>query len=335
MAGDTFTEIGKIEAIQKLYEGSSFKPCQFPCFESPEKGAQITSASRVLLEGIDFDLVYFPLKHLGYKAVLSVCGQLYARLSHPRTLSVILGLSSKLDFPQVKDIWEGITTAAVENNISDVALDLVPSQNGLTISVSATGETSLLTSKRRSAAKSKDLVCVSGRLGAAYMGLRVLQKEKKFFENGGEVSLEADRMLVQAYLKPELNPSVVSQLEEAEIYPSHGYFLTHGLADAVKRLSRDSGLGVKIYAGMIPFEGNTFQRGKEMDIDPISAAMNGGEDYQLLFTVPILCLEKFRKDFQTFDIIGHLALPEAGTVLVTPDGLEIPVKSQGWPDETL
>ena len=330
MAGDTFTEIGKIEAIEKLYSCSSFKPCQSPGFESPAKGAQITSASRVLLEGIDFDLVYFPLKHLGYKAVLSVCGELYAHMSHPRTLSVILGLSAKLDFPQVKDIWEGITTAAAENNISDVALDLVPSQNGLAISVSATGETSLLSAKRRSTAKSKDLVCVSGRLGAAYMGLRVLQKEKKFFENGGEVSLEADKMLVQAYLKPELNPSVVSQLEEAEIYPSHGYFLTHGLADAVKRLSRDCGLGVKIYAAMIPFEGNTFQRGKEMDIDPISAAMNGGDDYQLLFTIPILSLEKFRKDFQTFDIIGHLAQPEAGTVLVTPEGLELPITAQGW-----
>ncbi|MBP5536818.1 MAG: hypothetical protein J6X64_00590 [Bacteroidales bacterium] len=332
MAGDSFSDIGKIEAIERLYSGTPFKPCHSPVFETPAKGAQITSASRVLLEGIDFDLVYFPLKHLGYKAVLSVCGELYAHMSHPRTLSVILGLSAKLDFPQVKDIWEGISTAAKENGFKDVALDLVPSQNGLTISVNATGETSILNAKRRNPAKSKDLICVSGRLGAAYMGLRVLQREKRFFESGGEVSLEASRMLVQAYLKPELNPSIVSQLEEAEIYPSHGYFLTRGLADAVKRLSRDSGLGVKIYAAMIPFEGNTFQRGKEMDIDPISAAMNGGDDYQLLFTIPILSLDKFRKDFQTFDIIGHLALPEAGTVLVTPEGLEMPVTAQGWSD---
>ena len=332
MAGDSFSDIGKIEAIERLYSGTPFKPCHSPSFETPAKGAQITSASRVLLEGIDFDLVYFPLKHLGYKAVLSVCGELYARMSHPRTLSIILGLSAKLDFPQVKDIWEGISTAAKENGFKDVDLDLVPSQNGLTISVNATGETPILNAKRRSPAKSKDLICVSGRLGAAYMGLRVLQMEKRFFESGGEVSLEASRMLVQAYLKPELNPSIVSQLEEAEIYPSHGYFLTRGLADAVKRLSRDSGLGVKIYAAMIPFEGNTFQRGKEMDIDPISAAMNGGDDYQLLFTIPILSLDKFRKDFQTFDIIGHLALPEAGTVLVTPEGLEMPVTAQGWSD---
>ena len=164
------------------------------------------------------------------------------------------------------------------------------------------------------------------------MGLRVLQREKKFFESGGEVSLESSKMLVQAYLKPELDAGIVSQLEEAEIYPSHGYFLTRGLADAVKRLSQDSGLGAKIYAAMIPFEGNTFQLGKEMDIDPISAAMNGGDDFQLLFTIPILSLEKFRRDFQTFDIIGHLALPEAGTVLVTPEGAELPLKAQGWPE---
>ena len=332
MAGNSFSEIGKIEAIGNLYSGTPFKPCHVPGFETPAKGAQVALASRVLLEGIDFDLVYFPLKHLGYKAVVGVCGELYARMSHPRALAVTLGLSAKLDFPQVKEIWEGITAAATENGISDIDLDLVPSQNGLAVSVSAVGETSLLSARRRVPARSKDLICVSGRLGAAYLGLRVLQREKKFFESGGEVSLEADRMLVQAYLKPELNPAVVSQLEEAEIYPSHGYFLTRGLADAVKRLSQDSGLGVKIYAGMIPFEGNTFQRGKEMDIDPISAAMNGGDDYQLLFTIPILSLEKFRKDFQTFDIIGHMALPEAGTVLVTPEGLEMPITAQGWPE---
>ncbi len=332
MADNSFAELGKIEAIDRLYEGTPFKPCQIPGFETPAKGAQVASASRMLLEGIDFDLVYFPLRHLGYKAVLAVCGELYAKMAHPRTLSVRLGVSAKLDFPQVKELWEGMITAAKEHGFKAVDLDLTPSQNGLAISVSAVGETSLLSAKRRAVAKSKDLICISGRLGAAYMGLRVLQREKKFFENGGEVSLESSKMLVQAYLKPELDSSIVSQLEDAEIYPSHGYFLTRGLADAVKRLSLDSGLGAKIYAAMIPFEGNTFQLGKEMDIDPISAAMNGGDDFQLLFTIPILSLEKFRRDFQTFDIIGHLALPETGTVLVTPEGAELPLKAQGWPE---
>ncbi|MBR4001587.1 MAG: thiamine-phosphate kinase [Bacteroidales bacterium] len=333
MSEDTFSQLGKIQAIGQLYSGTGYKPFGGSAFAASEKGAQIVTASRTMLEGIDFDLVYFPLQHLGYKSVLAVCGELYAKLAHPRSLNVNLGVSAKLDYPQVKDIWQGIVTAAQEHGFKEVDLDLTPSKNGLVISVSAAGETSLLTSKRRGAAKSKDLICISGRLGAAYMGLRVLQREKKFFESGGEVSLEANKMLVQAYLKPELNPGTVSQLEDAEIYPSHGYFLTRGLADAIKRLSRDSGLGAKVYAAMIPFEGNTFNLGKEMDIDPISAAMNGGDDFQLLFTIPILSLEKFRRDFQTFDIIGHLALPEAGTVLVTPEGLEMPLTAQGWPQD--
>ena len=333
MSEDTFSQLGKIQAIGQLYSGTGYKPFGGSAFAASEKGAQIVTASRTMLEGIDFDLVYFPLQHLGYKSVLAVCGELYAKLAHPRSLNVNLGVSAKLDYPQVKDIWQGIVTAAKEHGFKEVDLDLTPSKNGLVISVSAVGETSLLTSKRRGAAKSKDLICISGRLGAAYMGLRVLQREKKFFESGGEVSLEANKMLVQAYLKPELNPGTVSHLENAEIYPSHGYFLTRGLADAIKRLSRDSGLGAKVYAAMIPFEGNTFNLGKEMDIDPISAAMNGGDDFQLLFTIPILSLEKFRRDFQTFDIIGHLALPEAGTVLVTPEGLEMPLTAQGWPQD--
>ena len=162
--------------------------------------------------------------------------------------------------------------------------------------------------------------------------MRVLENELKNFEGNGQEhpALETYKMLVGSYLKPELNAALVSQLEDAEIYPSFGYFITRGLADAVKRLSRDSGLGAKVYADKIPFEGNSFLLGKELDIDPISAAMNGGDDCRLLFTIPILKLDRFRRDFQTFDIIGHLALPEAGTVLVTPEGLEMPMKAQGW-----
>jgi thiamine-monophosphate kinase len=183
------------------------------------------------------------------------------------------------------------------------------------------------------AAKSKDLLCISGRLGAAYLGLQVLEKGRKDFEKTGEQPDMAPwRMFVGDYLRPELDAAIVSKLEDAEIYPSYGYFVTKGLGDALKRLQRDSGLGVKVYADHIPFEGNTFQLGKQLDIDPVSAAFNGGDDMRLLFTVPILHLEKFRRDFQTFDIIGHLAQPDAGAVLVTPEGVEFPVKAQGWQD---
>ena len=115
--------------------------------------------------------------------------------------------------------------------------------------------------------------------------------------------------------------------------PSAGYLVDRGLSDALKRLSRDTGLGAKIYTDRIPFEGQSFEVAKKLGIDPVSAAMNGGEDYRLLFTIPILKAESFRRDFQTFDIIGHLAMPDAGTVLVTPDGAELPLKAQGWPEE--
>ena len=338
MADQNFSDIGKVEAIASLYEGTPYKPFETTLFEALGREI-IVSASRTFLEGIDFDLVYFPLKHLGYKSVVGVTGELYAQMAHPASLSVVLGVSSKLDFSQVKELWSGIVAGAREHHFKNVSLDLIPSPNGLCISVHAVGEESILTEKRRPGPKSKDLICVSGPLGAAYLGMQVLEHEKTLFDSGEadhvdrEKSLSKYKMLVAAYLKPELPAEAVSQLESAEIIPSAGMFISGGLSDAVKKLARKTGLGAKIYADKIPFEGNSFQFGKERDIDPVSAAMNGGDDFKLLFTIPILSLEKFRRDFQTFGIIGHLAREDAGTVLVTPDGVELPLRAQGWADE--
>ena len=327
---ESFSDIGKVEAIDQLYRLSAYHPVPGLTY-SAEKGGKVHTAARMYLEGIDFNLIYFPLKHLGYKCVIGVVGELYATIAHPKLLNVILGISSKLDLEQIKELWTGITVAAKEHGFEAVNLDLQPSNNGLFISLAATGETSLLTDKRRMAAKSKDLLCVSGSLGAAYLGMQVLEKGRSDFEKTGQQpDMTPWRMLVGDYLRPELDSGVVAKLEDAEIYPSYGYFVTRGLGDALKRLQRDSGLGAKVYADRLPFEGNTFQLGKQLDIDPVSAAFNGGDDMRLLFTVPILQMEKFRRDFQTFDIIGHLAQPEAGTVLVTPEGVELPVKAQGW-----
>ena len=329
---EKFSEIGAVEAIEQLYRLSAYNPVEGLAYRS-EKGGKVTTAARMFLEGIDFNLVYFPLKHLGYKCVVGVTGELYAALAHPKLLHVVLGVSAKLDFPQIKEVWMGITVAAKEHGYEAVNLQLQPSNNGLFISLAATGETSLLTDKRRSAAKSKDFICVSGSLGAAYLGLQVLERgAREFAEKGTQPDMARYKMLVGDYLRPELDGGIVSRLEDAEIYPPYSYFVTRGLSDALKRLTRDSGLGAKVYADKIPFEGNSFQLGKELDMDPVSAAMNGGDDNRLLFVVPILYLEKFRRDFQTFDIIGHLAQPQAGTVLVTPEGVEFPVKAQGWPE---
>lgn len=338
MAEKSFADIGKVEAIASLYEGTPFKPFEKVCFEAQGREV-IAAASRTFVEGIDFDLVYFPLKHLGYKTVVGVTGELYARMAHPAVLSVVMGVSSKLDFAHIKEVWTGMVSGAREHGYRTVSLDLVPSPNGLSISLSAVGEESILTEKRRPAPKSKDLICVSGALGAAYLGMQVMEREKALFDKGEsdhsdrEKVLARYKMLVGAYLKPEVPADAVSQLENAEIIPSAGCFISCGLSDAVKRICRDTRLGAKVYADKIPFEGNSFQLGKELDIDPVSAAMNGGEDFKLLFTIPILNLEKFRREFPTFEIIGHLAQEEVGAVLVTPDGVELPLKAQSWGEE--
>ncbi len=320
---DNFFDLGKEGAIGRLFDGCSLK-----------KGGNGSSASVLLMEGTDFDLTYFPLKHLGYKAVVMVTAELLSRLAAPEGLSLRLGVSSKLDFPQIQELWTGVTTAAVELGYKTADLDLKPSRNGLIISVSATGTINSGTLENRPEAKSKDVIAVSGPLGAAFLGQQVLEREnRKFSEKTDGVdqkTLDKYKMIIGDYLKPEIEASVASRLEETGIVPSFGYAVSNGLSDAVKRLVRDSGLGAKIYVDKIPFEGNSFDAGKFLDIDPVSAAMNGGEDCRLLYVIPILQAEKFRREFPSFDIIGHLALPDVGAVLVTPDGIELPMRAQGW-----
>lgn len=323
-----FEQMGRREAIAALFEGSGFEPFAPATFR--EEGGQYASAARMLLEGIDFDLVYFPLKHLGYKSVALVTGALYAELASARTLTVSLGLSAKLGFAQVGELWSGVVSAAKEFGYKSLSLDLQPSRNGLAISVSAGGVRTLAQGPTPA---SKDLLCVSGALGAAYLGLQVLERGRTLFEEGkdNKEEMEKYRMLVGSYLKPELPSGLPEALSAAGVSPAAACLVDRGLADAMLRLRRSTGLGVKVYADHIPFEGGSFDLGKTLDIDPVSAAMNGGDDCQLLLVVPIAAYEAFRKDFQTFDIIGHLAQSDAGAVLVSPDGLEHPVSAPGWP----
>lgn len=334
MNNPSLADIGKMEAIRQLLEQLPASLKHGSVF-TPAARSSVSNASRLFSEGTDFNLVYFPLQHLGYKCTVCVAGELLAALAHPRQLSVVIGLSAKLDFEQVKTLWSGIVEGAREYGFESISLDLVPSRNGLYISINACGEIAELTARRRPQPKSKDLICVTGSLGAAYLGMQVLERGQREYEKTGRqpASLEKYKMLIGAYLKPELSPAIATRFEEAELYPSCGRLISHGLADAVRHLVRESGLGAKIYADKIPFEGNSFALGRELDIDPVSAALSGGEDCQLLFTVPILMADKLRHDFQTLDIIGHLAEPSVGAVLVTPDGAELPVHAPGWEEE--
>lgn len=339
MEKKNFSDIGKIEAIKLLFEESPFKQADGTSYLCGEKGGVIRTASKLWLEGIDFDLTYFPLKHLGYKSVVGTVGEIYASLARPQSISVRLGVSAKLDLPQVSELWNGICTAAEEHHIKRADLDLVPSRNGLTISIVISGITSSEVAENRKSASSKDLICISGNVGASFLGMSLLEQEKKKFEKAGELTgqpdLEKYKMLVASYLKPEIDPDIVSQLGDSGIIPPYGYLVNCGLADAARRLNRDSGLGVKLYTDKIPFEGNSFEVGKKLNIDPVSAALKGGDDYRLMFVIPMSAYETFRHDFQTFSIIGHLAQPEVGTVLVTHEGVELPVHAQGWNNDIL
>lgn len=332
---EKFSNIGKEAAIEKLYTefGAPYKPFQRPNIPLSGK-VNVVTASRLMLEGVDFSLTYFPYRHLGYKSVVIPTAELYAEMSQPQSLTITVGVSAKCDYPEVREIFIGAVAAAKEHGYQALDFDLKPSQTGLSIAVSAMGSVPSLTLKRRSIAQSKDIICVSSNIGAAFFGQHILQKEAKAFEEQAsgvpQPDLSRYKMFVGAYLKPEVPAGVVKQLEKAGIYPSYGYVVGNGLADAVLRLVRDSGFGAKIYVGQIPFEGQTFDLGKQFNIDPVSVAFNGGDDYALMFVVPLSQFEKFNREFPDFEPVGHLSQVNVGAVMVAPDGMEYPLKAQGW-----
>lgn len=333
----SFASLGRVEAIRRLYEGSGFEP--FGENRCKTLSGQGESVLRLLAEGTDFDLSYFPLKHLGYKCVVEVTAMLYARLATPRCLGVNLCISAKLDFGQVKELWEGICAAARDYAYENVSLDLAAGVNGLHIAVSAFGHIRELELKRRPAPRSRDLLCLSGNLGGAYMGLRVLEREKKRIQGQDAKGtpemkgLEKYKLLVGDYLRPVLDADIPRLFCDGGFYPSCGVCVDKGLSDAVKRICRQTGLGAKVYLDRIPFGGGLFDAAREMNIDAASTALNGGEDWRVLFTLPLAQFEKFRHDFQTWQVVGHLAQAEAGAALVMPDGLELPLRAQGWKEE--
>ena len=334
MDNRNFSDIGRAGAVETLLRNGGFSPS---AAFSASQGSIVRTASGIWLEGIDFDLTYFPLKHLGYKCIVGTVGELYAALARPESAAVRIGVSAKLDFPQIEELWSGMTAALKEHGIEKVDLDLCPSRNGLTVSISITGLTDGEVESAKKPARSKDLICVSGSVGAAYLGMALLESEKKKIAASGNLQGNMDisryKMIVGDYLKPEISPNVVKHLKDSDIVPSFGCLVSRGLADAAKRISSMTGLGVKLYSDKIPFEGNSFELGKQLNLDPMSAAMNGGDDFRLLYVIPMDKYEAFRHDFQSFSIIGHLAQKDVGTVVVMPEGAEIPLHAQGWKEE--
>lgn len=323
------SSIGKVNAINKLFEGTNFTNRPLAAFT--KRGSKCHSHS-VLLEGVDFDLVYTPLKHLGYKAALSAFGDLYARMHNPYSASVKLGLSSRFCYEDVAELWGGIIAAAQEHKLEYLTLDLIPSVNGLCISISTIGIQREKIISSLPQPKNMDLICLTGDVGAAYMGLHVLEREKIAFnkDEQKQPDLKKYKYILESYLSPQIKADILERFFEDKIYPSKGYFLTKGLGSAIIQLTRETGFGAKVYLDRMPISSRTFAMAEEINMDAITAAMNGGDDYKFIFTIPIEKHEEMLRDFQDYDVIGHLAQPEVGAAMVTPEGAEIPIQAQGF-----
>ena len=320
--------IGKRNMIEKLLTLSGMEASS-TVIEG--KGGQCSCSHVILLEGVDFDLVYTPLRHLGYKAVLYVLGDLYASLRTPEALSVNLGLSKRFCYEDVEALWQGMVAACGEHGVKRISLDLNPSVNGLCISLSALGTQKKCIIDKVPSPANMDLICLTGHVGAAYMGLHILEREKvAFTSTNAQPELEKYKAVLGSYLSPEIKKNTVSRFIEAGCIPSKGFFVSKGLGAAVLQLVKETGFGAKLYLDKIPISSQTFAVAEELNIDPITAAMNGGDDYKFIFTVPIEKHEVIRHDFQDYDIIGHTAKPEVGAVMVTPEGAELEIKAQGF-----
>jgi len=320
-----FSQMGHREAIARLFEGSGYTNSDEIKIDSG------IATHKMMAQGVDFDLVYNPLKHLGYKAVLNAIGDIYAAFYRPRALSVALGISSHFAFEDIADLWSGVLSAAKEHSIKELHLELFPSINGLQISLMATGTQTRTVAGKIGSPSSKDLICLGGNVGAAYMGQHVLEREKGVFLAAGEANakqpdLSKYKYLLSQYLCPEIPAGVIDRFSKGGFYPTCGVFDRRGLAEAINSLCEKTGLGAKIYLDRIPIASETFQMAEEIHIDAVTAAINGGDDYRLIYTIPIEQFEAFHKEIQTFDVIGHLAHSDVGAVLVTPEGAEMPLK---------
>ena len=285
----------------------------------------------MMTEGIDFDLSYFPLKHLGYKAIVRGINDIIAMNAKAEQVVVALGVSAKITVEALDALYEGMEFACKEYGVDLVGGDTTASLNGLTISITAVGRAKKEAVVYRSGAKEHDLICITSNLGAAYMGLHLLEREKRVLSgvNNPEPQFEGYDYLLERYLKPRARVNIINALSEEGITPTSMIDLSDGLASDLRQICKSSECGARIYLERIPIARQTSQLAEEMHIDPVIAALNGGEDHELLFTVPLSMQEKVMQ-LGLVDIIGHITRPEAGVVLVTPDGEGIALKAQAF-----
>jgi thiamine-monophosphate kinase len=297
-----------------------------------DSGETLTLVSTdLLLEGIHFNLIYTPLKHLGFKAVIRAISDIYAMNGTPGQILIALGISSRFSVEQIDELYEGINLACSKYGVDLAGGDITSSLTGLTISVTAIGKAEKENIVRRNGANPNDLICVTGNFGASFMGLQVLERERKLFDKNKafKPDLSGYEYIIERQLKPEFPGNVLTSLKDINIIPSSMIDVSDGLASDLLHVCKLSDTGCRIYSSKIPVDPETCKAAEEFNIDPLIPALNGGEDYELLFTVSLENAETIRS-IPDVTLIGHMTTADQGNHLVSEEGTEIELKAQGW-----
>lgn len=285
----------------------------------------------LLLEGVHFDLTYVPLKHLGYKSAVVNFSDIYAMNGRPRQITVSLGISKRFCVEDLEQLYDGIRLACDIYGVDLVGGDTSASMTGLTISITCIGEGERGKVVYRDGAHETDLICVSGDLGAAYMGLQLLEREKSVFR--GEKDFQPDfagkEYLLERQLKPEARKDIIEALDRAGIVPTAMMDVSDGLSSELLHISKASHVGCRVYEDRIPIDYQTAVMAEQFNMNLVTAALNGGEDYELLFTVPLTDHDKVEA-IEGVKVIGHITREELGNYLVGRDGGEVTLRAQGW-----
>ncbi len=294
-------------------------------------GKQTVITTDLLLEGIHFDLMYTPLKHLGYKAVMVNLSDIYAMNATPTQITVSIGISNRISIEALNEFYEGIYIACEKHGVDLIGGDTSTSQKGFIISITAIGEVTPDKFVKRSTAQKGDLICVTGDLGGAFLGLTLMEREKKIYLENPQVQpdLENESYIVGRLLKPEARKEIIEFFEKNEIIPTAMMDVSDGLSSEVLHLCKQSNLGCVIYEDKFPISDESRQAAYKFGLDPTVCALNGGEDYELIFTLKQEDHDKITLN-EEISVIGYMTDIEDGTKLITKGGNQFPITAQGW-----
>ncbi len=293
---------------------------------------EVLVTTDLLMEGVHFDLTYVPMKHLGYKSAVVNFSDIYAMNGTPRQITVSLGVSKRFSVEDMEALYAGIRLACEDYGVDIVGGDTTSSYTGLTISITCIGDVERGKAVYRNGAKETDLIYVSGDLGAAYMGLQLLEREKLAMkDSGGDIQPDfaGKEYLLERQLKPEARRDIIERLRQAGVQPTAMMDISDGLSSELLHICTQSKVGCRVYEEHIPLDYQTAVMAEELNMNVTTCALNGGEDYELLFTVPIADHEKVAA-MEGVKLIGHITKPELGCALITRDGQEFELKAQGW-----